>query len=624
MLAAQGLYGPHASDQWDTEWISIGRRLYRLLPEDWFDEQPLIGGGGHLTLVGDLRLDNREEIEEALGLIPDGARRMCDAAILLAAWERWADGCFERLVGEYAFAIWDAAKRALVLARDPFGQRPLHFHRGARFFAFSSMPKGLHTLSDVPRCPDAEHCVDLLMGMPQIGSRSFFAGIERVEPGCALTVVKGAIRTERHWRPQRRPVRLKTNDDYVAAMREQLDQAVRSRLRRFEGGVGAHLSAGLDSPAVAATAARMLAPSGERLVAFTAAPAEGYAGTAESGLFTDEGPLAAATAAMHANIEHVIVRSTHRLPTDDLDRDFYLYDRPMPNRCNHVWWHEINRQARDRGLVVMLTAGRGNLTFSCDGLDALPNAVRERDVRGWWRIARSAVAAGTLHWKGVLFHSLGPWMPEALWRALNRLRGGPLNNPLRGMALNPDLTAPRSRNRRLREIGWDPLGRYGSDSFGEGFAHLSSIDSGNARSARLAGWGIDERDPTCDRRLVEFSLNMPPEQFMAGGALRTLARRTLADRVPRVVLDEPLKALQAADWHVAMTAGRDDLAAQVSRLGENPIAASVLDVPRLRSLVEHWPSEGWERSEVYQPYRGALLNSLSVGHFLIRASGSNQ
>ena len=87
------------------------------------------------------------------------ARQSSDAAILLAAIERWEESCFEHLVGDYAFALWDAARRRLILARDPLGQRPLHYFHSNGFFAFASMPKGLHALAEVPYAPDEEqHC----------------------------------------------------------------------------------------------------------------------------------------------------------------------------------------------------------------------------------------------------------------------------------------------------------------------------------------------------------------------------------------------------------------------------------------------------------------------------------
>jgi hypothetical protein len=73
MLAAQQIYGPHDGAQWDDGGIALGRRLFRLLPEDAFDRQPLAGGGGRYRLVADLRLDNRDELARDIGLDPSRA-----------------------------------------------------------------------------------------------------------------------------------------------------------------------------------------------------------------------------------------------------------------------------------------------------------------------------------------------------------------------------------------------------------------------------------------------------------------------------------------------------------------------------------------------------------------------
>jgi asparagine synthase (glutamine-hydrolysing) len=155
MLASQQIYGPHDGRQWSDGALAMGRRLFRTLPEDVHDRQPLHGGGGRLTLVADVRLDNREELGSDLGITAGAAERLSDAAILLSALERWG-GALDRLVGEFAFALWDAGTETLLLARDFASRRPLYFHRGDGFFAFASMPKGLHALPDIPYAPDEE------------------------------------------------------------------------------------------------------------------------------------------------------------------------------------------------------------------------------------------------------------------------------------------------------------------------------------------------------------------------------------------------------------------------------------------------------------------------------------
>src|SRR6188768_1892928 len=108
MLAAQAIYGPDDERQWSDGALAMGRGLFRVLPEDIHDRQPLHGAGGRLTLVADVRLDNRADLAAALDLPAERARGLCDAAILLACLERWGEGALDRLVGDFAFALWDS------------------------------------------------------------------------------------------------------------------------------------------------------------------------------------------------------------------------------------------------------------------------------------------------------------------------------------------------------------------------------------------------------------------------------------------------------------------------------------------------------------------------------------
>jgi asparagine synthase (glutamine-hydrolysing) len=595
----------------------------RLLPEDVFDNQPLCGGGGRFILIADVRLDNRDDLANAL-LIPAGkARLLCDAAILLAAIERWGEGCIERLIGDYAFVLWDCEKRCFLLARDPSGGRPLHYHRGNGFFAVASMPKGLHALSQVPYEPDEERIAFLFL-LPDFGSRSLFRGIERVEPGHVVTVTASGYTVRQHWQPSRGPLKLRRWEEYAEALRTLLDQAVKCRLRGVEN-VGAHLSGGLDSSAVAATAARLLAPSSQRVIAFTAVPREGYAGPNRPGFIIDEGSHAAATAAMYPNMEHVLVRSPGRSPLDDLDSNFLLCERPITNICNYnIWIHSINDAARERNLSVMLTGDAGNLGLSYVGLELLPELFRNGKWLAWWQASRALVTSGYLRWRGVVTRTLGPWTPAEIWMWLCRVGRGDNFDVAYSFAINPDRLAEVDLDARLRGYGEDPARRPAKNAFSVRLKFLLESDwRGNTTKATLGGWQIDLRNPLLDVRLLEFCLAVPTEQFLCNGITKALARRALSDRVPKLVLDETRRGLQAADWHERLTAVRDRVAAELHRLDACPAAARALDLPRLYRLVENWPSD-WQSDETTRSYRFVLLRAISIGHFLLRASRVNQ
>lgn len=612
ILDAQAVYGPHACEQWADVEVAVGRRLYRLLPEDRYDAQPLHGANG-VVLVADLRLDNREDLQNALGLDRRAAATMSDSAILLAAWERWEDACFDHLVGVYAFAAWEPAKRRLILARDPMGLRPLHFYRSTGGVAFASMPVGLHAVTAAPAAPDAGYLQSFLALAPEAGGRSFYRDIERVAPGTVVTVDPTRVQTRAHWSPTRRSTAWADQGDAVAAARAHLDMAVGAQLRGLSGTVGAHLSSGWDSTAVTATAARLLAPRGGRVVAFTATPGPGDAGPAPKGRHGDEGRLAAILTANYANIDPVQAVSDGRSPLDDLDVDGAMAGGPGLNPCNQVWLTAINRAARARGVSVVLTGDYGNLSLTYSGEDGLADLADRRQWASWFRHARALVKSGSLRWRGALAITFERRGPEALWAALRRLNGGRPLPPGAHSALRPALWAATAR---------DGLSA-GDTSAARRLASLGRFDPGGYHKAALARWGVDLRNPLADLRLIAFCLSVPWETYLADGRPRSLARRALADRVPHDILASPTRGYQAVDWHVGLTTARADLAAELERLERCPPAAALLDLPRLKRLLACWPSTGWQSDAVIADYRLALLRGVAAGRFIRRTLGGN-
>ncbi|HEY0113082.1 MAG TPA: asparagine synthase-related protein [Allosphingosinicella sp.] len=613
MIEAQARYGIRQSAG-SLEDLAVAVRLHPLLPEDGFDAQPLIGGGGRFALVADLRLDNRSQLAAALRLDPAQVAALADSALLLLALERWGEAALERVQGDFAFAFYDALERQLLLARDPLGQRPLFWHRGEGFVAFSSMPCGIHASGMVERRPAETSLIRHLAGLPRIGPESFFEGIERVEPGHFVTVTADRTTRRRYWRPQRRELRLKRFDGYVEAFRSELDSAVAKRLRGAGDLVAAHLSGGWDSNAVAATAARLTAATGGRVLAFTHAPRGGAGPATPRNRFADESGLAAETARLYPNMDHVIMGSPGRSPLANLDLYAALFERPVFNLCNHVWLSQIRMAASAAGARVLLTGEIGNWTISAAPNTLLADFLREGHWLAWSREARAMLRDGRARLRGVAASSFGPWIPDFLWSRLERFSSG-----VDGSIADP--LHPRLREWVEAERESAPAGftKRSSTYFEQAEAAIMEMDWGEYRKGILGCWGIDKRDPTADPQLIDFCLSLPLDMLLKDGTRRPLARAALADRVAPEVLAERRKGYQSADWHEGLTADVAGVSRLVEALAANEMASRLIDVERLRALVCNWPDSGWEHPRIMGAYRLALLKGLTVGHFILAA-----
>ena len=611
MLHVLRRYGPNPPGLWSEDDIALGGSHYS--GRDTAPESPL-AASGRFVLAADVRLDNREEIGARLRLGSDLAY-LTDERLLLVALERLGTAALDLILGDYAFALFDRDARRLVLARDPLGQRPLFYSDQPGYFAFASMPSGLHAIEGMMRSPDANRLAEFVGLLPLEGSGSFYRDICRVQPGHMVTIDEIGIRERRYWTPQRRELRLGSPDAYREAFRAELDRAVASRMRGSGAVVATHLSSGWDSGAVTATVARLGAASGVRTVAFTAVPRQGASADAPFKRIGDEGDLAGEVARMHPGIEHVRIAGAPVSPVAALDQYYDNYQRPLATLCNQLWLTAIREDARRRGAHVLLTGEFGNWTISSSPPTLLADLLRERRWATWWREARAARSKRGARWRGVAAASFAPWLPDAVWRSARRFSSRPEASVY--TAVHPSLSAQLDARREFMGVG---LAKRPKDHFAERIRRICQHDFGEWRKGTLGGWRIEERDPTADRRLIEFCLSLPLDALLKDGARRPLARAALADRLPPAVLDERRKGYQAADWHEGMTAHHGEIRSLIERIAQHDVASAIVDVAALRQMHERWPAGGWDDPEVMARYRVALLVALSAGHFAIRAS----
>lgn len=626
MRKALTMFGPHAEGQWDGGRTSLGIQKFHTLPEDIYDTQPL--SDGRFVMVADIRLDNRPELASEFGWTEAECSRRADADFALAAWQKWEEGSFDKLIGEWSLAIWDRQEKTLTLARDMLGNRPLFWHKGVDeagtpFFAFASMTQGLFALPAIKMAPNPDVLKFYLALAPMRGDGWFFKDIQRVLPG-GVTVLHtdGSVDVHEWYDWSRlREVAVENEEACIREFRGLFDRAVQDCLRT-NGSIACHLSSGFDSTAVATTAAKLLAKNDRRLAAYTHVPHKGWQTHVMRNRSADEGDIAAITASTCPNIDHHRIDSGDKEIGSDLAGSFYYAQIPMLNLCNLVWGNEITRIASKNGARVLLTGGMGNMTISQLGLEKQHDDFLHGRLLTWWRDMWVMKAHG-FKIRGTLYRTFGRAMPAFLVNFLRRITGQRIQKMDVFSALHPKIARDADFQAEMKARNYDPYFRPHSSVREMAQFVLRRLDiHGVAHLMQLAQHGIDTRDPTRDRRLLEFSLTLPPRMWLKDGVTKWLYRQAFQGQVPDAVMHQKLHGQQGADWPERMRKGWDMLKMEAHPALDDAVVKELIDTDFYREMMEHpLPDEMTE--ELQTRYRIKFLRGLSVAHFIRKANMRN-
>ncbi len=593
MRAAMPRWGPDGFGEWSDGGAALGQARRFSLPESGFEHLPIADDEAGFAFTAAGRLDNRDALVAEMGL-PDRGRGVGDGGVMMAAYRRWGRDAPRRLLGDWSFAAWHPAQRRLFLARDQFGQTALYYHCDDTIAAFSSSLHAVLALGATPVALDELYLAQYLISWRAYhGERTPSSAVRRLAPAHVLDVSPGRVRTDCYWRLEdQREVHRSSRIDYVTELREVFDEAVRTRLRGT-GPVSVTLSGGLDSSAVAATAAAMMRERGQTLTAFTSVPVG--AARDDQSRFGDELPLARAIARFAGNIEVVSVPASATSPIKGIRWGLEVYGQPVHAASNMFWMLDLQRQVRAAGSAVLLTGAAGNAGISWPGdpLSApLPTQLRTLGLRRWLRERGRRVAPAVV-WRKWAQHQLDPdWyrVTAIAPEFARRLRLADRR------VADPAMVTRTARDQRLSILN---PGR-------------SILGSG---AAARGGWfGLDVRDPTADVRVLEFTLSVPDAVFRApgDGAPRWLIREAMRGRVPDEVRLNRRKGLQAADLVARLRSCAGEVDEALDELAAGAATAYV-DVGHMRDCWQAIQRE--DTSETHRMAVSIVTRGIMAGLF---------
>lgn len=569
MARALRTYGPDDTSQEGEKGWALVRNLYRLTPEDHYDQQPLSLSDGSARLVFDGRIDNREDLLAALGLGGADARTLADSTLLTMAIEKWgvAD-TLPRLCGPFALVHWDLRRSVLTLARDEVGYRPLFFTRQAGFIAVSSMPKGLHALPDMARDVNLAVVAERFMQYPRSDTETLFEQVQKVPAG-HLVELSFTTQKVRRWRDLETLTvdRSRSFDENLEALDTAMNQAVAAQLRRV-GGIGGQVSSGLDSTTVMGIATRYL-PATTTFHAFTAAPRDPSPLPADRRDWLDESRRAKAIADHFPAVQHHIIANDATSMTEVVARYTHTQDAPLQLPLHTCWFDAIGREARRKGVRVLLTGLSGNLGFSAGYGLVEPTYIRDNGRLAWQYLLTRRVIRGENTWMallrpwvGVLPYHLRERVLKATgrWRQMHELD-----------RLKPEVVRQYDLASKHEEWNGDFFHSRKTRNLDPRLLAYELLDLGVFLKALLAETGVDFRDPCGDNRVRRIALAIPHEQFFTPHD-RAFGRALFSRYVSPDLADAAvtLSGRQNADMAVTLSAAEDDIVETLERGASGP------------------------------------------------------
>ncbi len=329
--------------------IALGHRRLSIIDLET-GAQPMSNEDGTVWVVFNGEIYNFRELRKELEGQGHIFRSSSDTEVIVHLYEQIGDRCVDRLRGMFAFALWDARRYRLLLARDHVGIKPLYFANTGKSLIFASEIKSLLADPELARTVNLRSLDRFLSHYYLPGQETLLEGIFKLAPGSTLTVEDGAVKTQPFWdlRVDGEP-RSQSFDEAVGELRELLSRSIEAHMVS-DVPVGILLSGGVDSTGILAYAAHY---AQRPLHTFTM----GFAGQG----FADERPYARLASTAFSTVHHEISMSAEDF-RDFLPRYVWHMEEPV---CEPpaVALYFVSALARDASIKVLLSGEGGDEAF---------------------------------------------------------------------------------------------------------------------------------------------------------------------------------------------------------------------------------------------------------------------
>jgi asparagine synthase (glutamine-hydrolysing) len=530
-------YGPDHAGSYSKDNVSILYHAFHTTKESRRETQPHVTESGAI-LTWDGRLDNRADLIHHLSDVLTVAST--DVEIVTAAYESWLEGCFARLIGDWAISIWNPSTRSLVLAKDPLGTRHLYYSFDNEHVAWSSILDPLVLLARKTFKISEEYIAGWLSFNPA-AHLTPYVGIHSVPPSCSVLVRRGWHTVRKYWDfdPEKR-IHYGRDAEYEEHFRTVFGEAVRRRLRS-DSPILAELSGGMDSSSIVCMADTIIAGG-----ALETSRLDTISCYDDSDSSWNERPY-------FTKVEEKLGRTGCHV--DAASQQMFIFDlenglfEPTPvcaaSHLDGVAKQFISCVQSHGNRVVLSGVGgdevMGGVPTATPQLQDLFAEVRFRELARQLKVWALSTRKPWFH---LLVEAIREFLPVALVGASKFRQPATWLNP---SFIRRNRLALAGYPERLRFFGSRP-------TFQATMSTLDALRRQLACKTSAQKPPYEKRYPYLDLSLLEFVFSIPREQLIRAGQRRSLMRRALVGIVPNEILNRKRKAFVARRPRTAISA----------------------------------------------------------------------
>jgi asparagine synthase (glutamine-hydrolysing) len=585
------------SDVWQKEGVLFYYNSHLITPHFTQENLPYYDSQKQLAITADAIIDNRQELCNQLQIANSHKSSIPDSDLILLAYDKWGEACPQYLLGDFAFMIWDEKRNKLFGARDFSGSRTLYYYQDKEVFSFSTLIKPLLELPNYKKQLNhswlAEYiAIPTLVEAADMTS-TVYRSIYQVPPSHSITVNKnGEAKLERYCTIKvNQELKLSSNEEYIEAFNEVFGRAVKDRMRT-NGKVGSHLSGGLDSGTVVSFAANELKKENKMLHTFSYIPEDNFEDWTSNYYVPDERPYIKDTVNYVGNINDTYMSFPEASPLSEVDDFLDIMEMPYKFFENTFWLKGISEAASKQGISVMLNGARGNHSISWGSMrlnyDYYSTLLKQFK---WIQLNQELTSFCTSFRTGKSV--MLPFLAKRTFPALNALlikqREPSYSFP---SFINPVLAKNTKVFEKIQEFGMQGLGEQVTDLDQYRFNYYQQLypwnKSGVANTKLSLRYGVWDRDPTNDLRVIKFCLALPKEQFVLGGLERSFLRRATKNKLPdKVRLNQEHRGLQGADVIHRMKKDWGRFMHELKKMSNDSMLSELIDTKVIKQAISN-------------------------------------